>query len=30
MVRAWVKEIGKDPEHAFPGKGVMKPEQADI
>lgn len=30
MVRAWVKEIGKDPEHAFPGKGVLKPEQAEI
>ena len=30
MVRTWVKELGKDPEHAFPGKGVMKPEQAEI
>ncbi len=30
MVRTWVKEIGKDPEHVFPGKGVMKPEQAEI
>ena len=30
MVRTWVKEIGKDPEHAFPGKGMMKPEQAEI
>ena len=30
MVRTWIKEIGKDPEHAFPGKGVTKPEQAEI
>lgn len=30
MVRTWVKEISKDPEHAFPGEGVMKPEQAEI
>ncbi len=30
MVRAWIKELGKDPEHAFRGKGVMKPEQAEI
>lgn len=25
-----MKELGKDPEHAFPGKGVMKLEQAEI
>ena len=30
MVRTWLKEISKDPERAFPGKGVMKPEQAEI
>ena len=30
MVRARIKEIGKDPKRAFPGRGVMKPEQAEI
>jgi transposase len=30
MIRAWVKEFGEDPQQAFPGKGVMKPEQAEI
>ena len=30
MVRTWVKELGQDPQNAFPGKGVMKPEQAEI
>ena len=29
-LRAWVKELRADPEHAFPGHGQMKPEQAEI
>jgi transposase len=27
---AWVKELGADPEHAFPGHGQMKPEAAEL
>jgi transposase len=30
MLRKWVRELGKDPKHAFPGRGQMKPEQAEI
>ena len=30
MIRAWVKELGQDAQHAFPGKGVMKPEAAEL
>lgn len=30
MLRRWVKELGADPKHAFPGLGQMKPEQAEI
>lgn len=30
MVRAWIRELATDPQEAFPGKGVMKPEQAEI
>lgn len=26
----WVKEIGSDPEHAFPGHGKQKPKQLVI
>jgi transposase-like protein len=26
----WVKELASDPQHAFPGHGQMKPEQAEI
>lgn len=29
-LRAWMKELAADPQQAFPGKGVMKPEQAEI
>jgi transposase len=25
-----VRELAADPQQAFPGKGVMKPEQAEI
>ena len=25
VLRKWVKEFAADPQHAFPGQGVMKP-----
>jgi transposase len=30
VLRNWVKQLGADPRHAFPGHGQMKPEQAEI
>ena len=30
VLRKWVREMVADPLQAFPGKGVMKPEQAEI
>lgn len=30
VLRKWIREQVTDPQHAFPGKGVMKPEQAEI
>jgi transposase len=30
VLRKWVREAVADPQEAFPGKGVMKPEQAEI
>ena len=30
VLRKWVRELAADPPQAFPGKGVMKPEQAEI
>ena len=30
VLRKWVRELAGDPEHAFPGQGQMKPEQAEI
>ena len=30
ILRRWVKELGADPAHAFPGLGQMKPEQLEI
>jgi transposase len=30
MLRRWVKEVGSDPKHAFPGLGQMKPELLEI
>ena len=30
VLRKWVRELQVDPQQAFPGKGVMKPEQAEI
>ena len=30
MLRNWAKAFGDDPQHAFPGHGQLKPEQAEI
>jgi transposase len=30
VLRKWIKELGSDPAHAFPGPGQMKPEQLEI
>ena len=30
LLRTWVKQVDDDPRQAFPGHGVMKPEQAEI
>ena len=30
VLRKWVREATSDPQHAFPGAGVMKPEQAEL
>jgi transposase len=30
VLRKWMRELASDPQQAFPGKGVMKPEQAEI
>jgi len=30
VLRTWIRELVADPQQAFPGKGVMKPEQAEI
>ena len=30
VLRKWIRETSADSQHAFPGKGVMKPEQAEI
>jgi len=30
VLRRWMRELAQDPKDAFPGKGVMKPEQAEI
>lgn len=30
VLRKWVREAASDPQHAFPGLGQMKPEQAEI
>jgi transposase len=30
VLRKWVREFAMMPQEAFPGKGVMKPEQAEI
>lgn len=30
VLRKWVREGKADPQHAFPGQGVMKPEMAEL
>ena len=30
VLRNWVKAFADDPQHAFPGHGQLKPEQAEI
>jgi transposase len=30
VLRKWVRELGADPKHAFPGHGQQKPEQMEI
>lgn len=30
VLRRWMRELTQDPHQAFPGKGLMKPEQAEI
>ena len=30
VLRKWVRELTAEPQQAFPGQGVMKPEQAEI
>ena len=30
MLRNWMKALGDDPQHAFPGHAQQKPEQAEI
>ena len=30
VLRKWIRELAADPRQAFPGKGVMKPEAAEI
>jgi transposase len=30
MVSRWVRESQADPSHSFPGKGIMKPEDAEL
>jgi len=30
VLRKWLRDQKADPKEAFPGKGVMKPEQAEL
>lgn len=30
VLRRWMRELAGDPQQAFPGQGVLKPEQAEI
>ena len=30
VLRKWVRDVSADAQHAFPGHGHMKPEQAEI
>ena len=30
LLRRWARELSFDPQYAFPGQGLMKPDQAEI
>lgn len=30
VLRKWIRQMAQDPQQAFPGHGVMKPEQAEL
>ena len=30
VLRQWIRDAAVDPQHAFPGQGVMRPEQAEL
>ena len=30
VLRKWTRDATVDPQHAFPGQGVMKPENAEL
>ena len=30
VLRRWIKELGAQPEQAFPGQGQLKPEQQEL
>jgi transposase len=30
VLSKWVRELAADPQQAFPGQGMVKPEQAEI
>ena len=30
VLRKWIREAATDPKEAFPGNGVMRPEQAEL
>jgi transposase len=30
VLHRWIKQLSADPQHAFPGQGQTKPEQAEI
>jgi transposase len=30
LLRRWVKQVKSDPVHAFPGRGKMKPDDAEV
>ena len=30
VLRKWIRDAAGDPQHAFPGQGVMRPEQAEL
>jgi transposase len=30
VLRKWIRDAAVDPQHVFPGQGVMRPEQAEL